>query len=185
MNTPEAVESAAGPAFVPPPSRNLFGSLASYVARATPGERAALARLQPEALKPHQVSALARALMGAGLTPDRWHPDTWPRWALIAHGMALAGHDGSQRLGTQLAKADVSEPRVTRLLTSRGDAFSQALPSLLRLLASKGVSPNWRELGSLVLTQDHAESEKRTNAEALRLGIAGAYFSEVARNAQR
>lgn len=184
MNTPEAVETTAGSTAIAS-TGNVFGLLASHVARATPGERAALARLQPEALKPHQVSALARVLMASGLTPDRWHPDTWPRWALVAHGMALAGHDGSQRLGVQFAKAGVSEPRVTRLLTSRRDAFTQTLPSLLRLLASKGVSPNWRELGSLVLAQDHDESEKRSNAEALRLGIAGAYFSEVARISQR
>jgi CRISPR system Cascade subunit CasB len=179
LNTPESISTDAGSA------SNLFGSLAAHIARAQPGERAALARLEPGMLKAHQVSALARALMAAGLNPETWKPTSWPRWALIAHGIALAGHDGSQRLGAQLAGAGVSEARVTRLLTSRGDAFTQMLPSFLRLLASKGVSPNWRELGNLILTQEHDDSERRAQAEDIRLGIAGAYFSEVARSDKR
>ena len=67
--------------------------------------------------------------------------------------MALAGHDGTGRLGRQLAHAGVAESRVTQLLTSRGDAFRQLLPRVLRLLASKGVEPNWCELGELVLKE--------------------------------
>jgi len=140
------------------------------------GERAALARLDPDGeLRPHQIAALSRALIYADLEPDTWKPETWQRWALIAHGMALAGHDASQRLGQQLSKADVSESRVTKLLTARGDAFRQLLPRLLRLLASKGVAPNWHELGGLILNQDQEEK-----AEVIRLKIAGRYFSAEA-----
>jgi CRISPR system Cascade subunit CasB len=155
--------------------------LAAHIAHASPGERAALARLQAKALQPHQLAALSRALLAAGLSPDQWRADTWPRWALIAHGMALAGHDGKERLGSQLAQAGVSESRVTKLLTSRGDAFTQLLPRVLRLLASKGVKPNWRELGALVLNQDSSERHKLIDAEANRLAIAGPYFSALAR----
>lgn len=154
-----------------------FGALAAYIHRASTGDRAALARLKPEALQPHQLAALARALIAAGLAPEQWHADTWPRWALIAHGMALAGHDGKQKLGRQLANAGVSESRVTKLLTSRGEAFTQLLPRVLRLLSSKGVAPNWRELGELVLK----ESSSQANAEKIRLQIAGPYFSTLAR----
>lgn len=140
------------------------------------GERAALARLDPDGdLRPHQIAALSRALIYADLEPDTWKPETWQRWALIAHGMALAGHDASQRLGQQLSKADVSESRVTKMLTARGDAFRQLLPRLLRLLASKGVAPNWHELGGLILNQDQEEK-----AEVIRLKIAGRYFSAEA-----
>jgi len=170
------------PASAPPPKRSeLFAALAGHISRAAPGERAALARLQPEALQPHQLAALARALLAAGLSPEQWHADTWPRWALIAHGMALAGHDGKQSLGRQLAQANVSESRVTKLLTSRGDAFKQLLPRVLRLLASKGVAPNWRELGPLVLHQDSPDRQKLQEAEAIRLAVAGPYFSALAR----
>lgn len=141
------------------------------------GEKAALARLDPDGeIRPHQVAALARVLIHAGLEPEDWPPETWRRWALIAHGMALAGH-ASASLGNQLCAAEVSESRVTKLLTSRGDAFRQLLPRLLRLLASKEVAPNWHELGWLILTGDRDEEK----AEAIRMRIAGRYFSALAK----
>lgn len=141
------------------------------------GEQAALARLDPEAPRPHQIGALARALVLAGIAPDDWPPETWQRWALLAHGMALAGHDASARLGTQLARAEVSESRVTRLLTARGDAFRQQVPRLLRLMASRGIAPNWLEFGALILANDRDE----VRAETLRLRIAGGYYSAAHR----
>ncbi len=165
----------------PPSQRSQFSLLAAYIRHASSGERAALARLRPESLQPHQLAALARALYAAGLSPEQWHADTWPRWALIAHGMALVGHDGKQKLGTQLAQAKVSESRVTKLLTSRGDAFTQLLPRVLRLLASKGVAPNWRELGELVLKESSSQRSHQAMAEEIRLQIAGPYFSALAR----
>lgn len=162
------------------PYREPFGALAAYIQHAGSGDRAALARLDPDALQPHQLAALARALLAAGLSPEQWRADTWPRWALIAHGMALAGHDGKQSLGRQLAHAGVSESRVTKLLTSQGDTFTQLLPRVLRLLASKGVAPNWRELGELVLKEDSSQRNDKQKAEEIRLKIAGPYFSAIA-----
>lgn len=181
MTTLEPTPNVHASSEDPPPYREPFGALAAYIQRAGAGERAALARLQPEALQPHQLAALARSLLAAGLSPEQWHADTWPRWALIAHGMALAGHDGKQRLGAQLAQAKVSESRVTKLLTSRGDAFTQLLPRVLRLLASKGVAPNWRELGKLVLIESSKQRSQQTKAEEIRLHIAGPYFTALAR----
>lgn len=141
------------------------------------GEQAALARLDPEAPRPHQIGALAHALVLAGIAPDDWRPETWQRWALLAHGMALAGHDASARLGAQLARAEVSESRVTRLLTARGDSFRQQVPRLLRLMASRGVAPNWLELGALILAAERDDAR----AEILRLRIAGNYYSAAHR----
>lgn len=163
-----------------PASRDLFGKLAAWIQRAPPGDRAALARLQPHALQPHQLAALSRALLSAGLDPQAWRAETWPRWALIAQGIALVGHSNG-RLGEQLADAGVSESRVTKLLTSRGDAFQQLLPRVLRLMASKGAAPNWRELGDLVLKE--SDPTQQEAAESLRLRIAGPYFSKLARKA--
>lgn len=162
--------------------REPFGALAAAIQRASTGDRAALARLQPDALQPHQLAALARALVAAGLSPDQWQADTWPRWALVAHGIALAGHDGKQALGQQLAQAGVAESRVTKLLTARGEAFTQLLPRVLRLLASKSVAPNWRELGELVLKEDSRLRKHQADAEAIRLRIAGRYFSALAKS---
>jgi CRISPR system Cascade subunit CasB len=156
---------------------NPYGALAAHVQKAGAGDRAALARLDPDALRPNDLAALARALMAAGLAPENWRPETWTRWASIAHGMAMAGHDGHEWLGRQLARAGVSETRVTRLLTARGDAFGQLLPRVLRLLASQSVAPNWFELGELVLKQASADPADAQRAEQLRLRIAGAYFA--------
>lgn len=162
------------------PLTSALGALATYVQRASAGERAALARLVPEALRPHEIAALSRALLFAGLQPERWRAETWPRWALVAHGIALAGHDGRGRLGTQLAHAGVAESRVTKLLTARGEAFRQLVPRVLRLLASKSVAPNWFELGDLVLKEGSSEREDLERAEQLRLRIASAYFAAQA-----
>ena len=159
---------------------NPYGALAAHIQRTGHGDRAALARLDSDALRPHEIAALSRALLAAGLQPETWRTETWPRWALIAHGMALAGHDGTGRLGRQLAQAGIAESRVTRLLTARGEAFRQLLPRLLRLLASKGVQPNWFELGELVLKEDSLDPDDAARAEQLRMRIAGPYFSALA-----
>ncbi|WP_353238805.1 type I-E CRISPR-associated protein Cse2/CasB [Limnohabitans sp.] len=158
-----------------------IGKLAGFIAHADPGTRAALARLDPEAMRPHQIAALSRALIQAGLSPETWQPSTWKRWALVAHGMALAGHDGKGRIGSQLATAGVAGARVTKLLVSRGDAFLQIVPRLLRLLASKQVKPNWYDLSKLIHKNDAKEAADQEEAEALRLRIAGDYFSAIAR----
>ena len=172
------VIAEAGPeAQATSPRASPFSALAAYVQRAGPGERAALARLVPHELRPHEIAALSRALLFARLQPETWRADTWVRWALVVHGIALAGHDGAGRLGRQLAQADVAESRVTRLLTARGDAFRQLLPRVLRLLASKGVRPNWFEMGDLVLKESSSAREDMDRCEQLRLRIAGAYFS--------
>ncbi|PIT77335.1 type I-E CRISPR-associated protein Cse2/CasB [Limnohabitans sp. JirII-31] len=161
---------------------NPIGKLAGFIDRADPGTRAALARLDPQAMRPHQIAALSRALIEAGLSPDTWHTTTWKRWALVAHGMALARHDSKERIGIQLAKAGVAEARVTKLLVSRGDAFLQIVPRLLRLLASKQVKPNWYDLSQLIHKNDAKEPALQEDAEALRLRIAGDYFSAIARS---
>lgn len=146
------------------------------------GELAALARLDPDGeLRPQQMAALSKAMVYAGLDAETWRPETWHRWALIAHGMALAGHDASLGLGQQLSKAGVAESRVTKLLTARGSAFRQLLPRMLRLLASKSVAPNWHELGGLILSQERDEEK----AEGIRLRIAGKYFTAEAKKPKR
>ena len=167
-----------------PPQTSPFGALAEHVRRASTGDRAALARLKPEALRPNELGALSRALLAAGLSPDTWDVQTWPRWALIAQGIALAGH-APGRLGDQLADAGVAESRVTKLLTARGDAFQQLLPRVVRLMASKGVSPNWSELGSLVLKDARADTRDSPEADGIRLRIAGPYYSRIARQAAK
>lgn len=181
MNTLELSEPQTQHAVAAAPAAgHPIGKLAGFIDRADPGTRAALARLDPEAMRPHHIAALSRALIEAGLSPDIWHPNTWKRWALVAHGMALAGHGSKGRFGSQLATAGVAEARVTKLLVSRGDAFLQIVPRLLRLLASKQVKPNWYTLSELIQKND-AQGQAQEEVEALRLRIAGDYFSAIAR----
>lgn len=184
LDTADTPAATTEPAVSRPAPRRPFDALAAHIASpgTSTGERAALARLSPEQpLRPHEIAALARALIAADLNPEQWHPATWQRWALIAHGIALAGHDAAGKLGAQLAQAQVSEPRVTRLLTARGSAFVQLLPRLLRLLASQGVRPNWRELGPLILKESGDDGADQAEAEDIRLRIAGAYFSALSK----
>jgi len=169
--------------------RNPLDRLAQVIGRASrfpgdvyghgAGERAALARMDPGAMRADQIAALSRALVHADLDPEQWRPGTWRRWALIAHGMALAGHDGKGALGAQLWNAGISESRVTKLLTARGEAFRQVIGPLLRLIASKEASPNWNELGALILNEGRDEER----AEAIRMKIASRYFSALAKSA--
>lgn len=185
---PATEPSSASP--IPPGQSSPIARLARIIGQAArfpgdayglgTGERAALARMDPDAMRAHQVAALSRALVQAEMEPENWKPETWRRWALIAHGMALAGHDGKSPLGAQLCNADVAENRVTKLLTARGDAFRQLIAPLLRLLASKEVSPNWHELGGLILSEGNREPVAQERAEEIRMRIAGRYFSAKA-----
>jgi len=180
MTTSDALSVHAGDPTPNPIRRDPFGALARCIESASPGERAALARLDPETpLRPHQLAALARVLTAADFDPGSWDPRAWKRWTLVAHGMALADHDSSNRFGDQLHLAGVAESRVARLLVSRGTAFVQQLPRLLRLMAGKAVAPNWRELGALVLKDGSREGA--AEAEDIRMRIAAAYYSAEAR----
>lgn len=181
ITTDRAPDSA--PATDAAVTRGPYNALAAAIECASTGERAALARLAPDQpLRPQAIAALSRALLAAGLAPENWRPATWQRWALIAHGIALAGHDGAGRLGAQLARASVAESRVTRLLTARGDAFTQLLPRLLRLLTSQGVRPNWYELGPLIHKESSPDGSAQDEAETIRLGIAKAYFLTISKS---
>lgn len=179
MNQPDLIEPQA----LPQQEKRVtpIGELAWHIDRADIASRAALARLSPEAMLPHQMAALARALVAAGLEPETWRAETWQRWALMAHGMAQAGHDSKGRLGQQLLQAGVAESRVTRLLVARGDALLQIVPRLLRLLASRQVRPNWHELGELILKDASIDPDDQAIVENRRLRIAGDYYGAQAR----
>ena len=43
------------------------------------GEQASLARMNPDDMRPHQLAALSRALIHAGLEPENWSLETWRR----------------------------------------------------------------------------------------------------------
>lgn len=156
----------------------------SHAGPLSTGEMAAIARVDPEGPRPHQIAALAKAFVTAGLDPSTWKPVTWRRWTVIAQGIALAGHDGQHRLGQQLGRAGIAESRITKLLTARGDAFFQLLPRLIRLAASHQVALNWHELSTLVLHGDDGNGADSELAEQTRLRIAASYYAAQAAQAR-
>ena len=52
-------------------------------------------------------------------------------------------------------------------------------------MASKSVAPNWAELGPLVLMDARVEARDSEDADAIRLRIAGPYYSRLARQAAK
>lgn len=162
-------------------SRSPYSLMAAHIEHLGRGPVATLRGIDPDVLRPHQLGALTNALMAAGLEPERWQPETWRQWAAIVAGIAYAGHSATEGLGVQLARAGVTESRVNRLLSSRGDALLQGVPALVRMMASTGQAPNWNDLGALVLSDSGADKSQveARKADAIRLRIAAGFFSEL------
>ena len=164
-----------------------IGAMTGFIKAGKDGEGSmkadyvALARLDPnaETLTVQQIAALTRALHRAKVECDTFTPMHWRRWGLIAHGIALAVHcapdESTPKLGQQLERAGVSEARVTRLLNARGDALFQNLPRILRLMASRGVAPNWVEFGTLILNEGARHPFGKRIAEKTRIAIVRDY----------
>lgn len=134
------------------------------------GNLAALRRMDPEAYDaPAFWRLLAQATDGAMVCADNE-----PRWALIAHGMALMApyHHANIEIGTALHNIDYAEGRLARLLGARRSQFRALVPRLCRHLASKQQPLDWFRLARLILS----ESRDEEAAEKVRLGIARAYY---------
>jgi CRISPR system Cascade subunit CasB len=140
------------------------------------GDLAAVRRLDPD----HpSAPAFWRLLMRTVPEDRRRSPDAERRWALILHGMALMAphhHDPAIPVGRALFVAGYSEQRLGRLLDARGLQFCALLPRLCRQLAQKPQALDWRELGQLVRSIDHAEEK----AENIRVRIARSYYGAEA-----
>jgi CRISPR system Cascade subunit CasB len=147
--------------------------------KASKRDYVAIKRFDPNALSltTAQIAALTHVAKRAKLDYERWTSDEWLRWAFIAYGIALAGHDkgDDKGVGRRMADAGVSEARLTRLLDARGKAFFQILPRVLRLMSSRNVKPNWLELAVLVLNENGAASEDT------RVSIASQFFGAKAK----
>ncbi|GGD84352.1 type I-E CRISPR-associated protein Cse2/CasB [Caballeronia grimmiae] len=177
----------------PSPGSSGFGyrmqAIAAFLKDAREGVKAskqdyvALKRLNPDAqtLTAAQVAAIMQVAARAKLNCANWTYDEWRRWAFIAYGIALAGHDrgngARSSLGRQLFSAGVKEARLNRLLDARGAAFFQILRRVLRLMNSQNVAPNWAQLGRLVLNEGARDARRQRIAEKMRLDIAYGFFS--------
>jgi CRISPR system Cascade subunit CasB len=107
-----------------------------------------IARHAPEVSQPSDLRNLALILAIMALNPE---------------GLVPGG------LGRALAEADISEARVQRLLTARGEIFRDLALRTARVLARAGSLP-YRDLGLLVL------SRSETFADEIRMRIAREYW---------
>ena len=126
--------------------------------------------------------------------------DVERKWALILHGIALmtprnggdgnprTAHDGSTPVGRALflgsesrrESGHYSETRLNRLLTSRGPMLWTLLARMFRMLASDGVTFNWREMAQFILNESYDEEA----AERARRRIARDYYTAERRSLQ-
>ena len=172
-----------------------WGSIAVSVANrlARPdfprGDLAGLRRMSPEAA---DVPAFWRIAARYDLLGSE---EIERKWRLIIHGIALMtpttrggnAHDPRRRVGAALyagpeprrATAFYSETRLNRLLTARGKMTQTLLSRMFRMLASAGVSFDWREMAHLVLNEGYNESK----TEQARRRIARSYYREERRQA--
>ena len=126
--------------------------------------------------------------------------DVERKWALILHGIALmtprnragggasTAHDGYTPVGRALflggesrrESGRYSETRLNRLLTSRGPMLRTLLARMFRMLASDGVTFNWREMAQFILNESYDEEA----AERARRRIARDYYTAERRSLQ-
>ena len=158
------------------------------------GDLAQLRRMDPDS---PDASAFWRLMARQDLFRNG---DTEAKWALIINGIALmtstdsgggnsrTAHDGYTPVGvalflggdTQRTTGFYSETRFNRLMTARGPMLRILLRRMFRMLASAGVSFNWREMASFVLSDGYDDEA----AEQSRRRIARGYFQAERRQFQ-
>lgn len=158
------------------------------------GELAALRRMDPDRA---DAAVFWRLLAREGLLNHGG--DAECKWGLILHGIALmtptgargssvrTAHDGYMPVGralflggdSQRTAGFYSETRLNRLLTARGPMQRTLLARMFRMLASAGVSIDWREMAQFILNDGDEEI-----AEEGRRRIARHYYQAERRNTQ-
>ena len=112
IQVPNPAESTDNPS-APVTTGNVFNAMATYIQHASPGERAALARLNPDqTLRPHEIAALARALLA-------------PSDAL-ALDEPFTGLDADNRAAAQRCVARAAREKIVLLVSHEDDALAGA-----------------------------------------------------------
>ena len=160
----------------------------------TRGDLAQLRRMDPDS---PDASAFWRLMARQDLFRN---VETEAKWALIINGIALmtptdngggnsrTAHDGYIPVGRALFQGGdaqrttgfFSETRFNRLMTARGPMLRILLRRMFRMLASAGVSFNWREMASFILNEGYDDEA----AEQCRRRIARTYFQAERRQSQ-
>ena len=155
------------------------------------GDLAALRRMSPAtAVSPPFWRLAARHDLLRGRIVER-------KWALVIHGMALmtptsgggSAHNPTRSVGAALylgndshrTSALYSEARLSRLLNARETMLHTLLTRMFRMLASAGVSFDWREMARFIMY----DGFNAARAEEARRSIARSYYREEYRQVNR
>lgn len=153
---------------------SLTGRLAAMIdERLSPGDVAVLRRLRPDDIGAPVFWRIAASDLASTLGPDGPRRDEQERrWAAILQALAELRHlrDFRSSLGSALARADVAEQRVLKLLRASGDALLDAVRIVAHHLATKGIAVSPADLARLVL------SDGRADEESVRRRIARDYY---------
>lgn len=151
----------------PAPVVSRVARLAGYIASdaLSPGDRAALRRLDPHRPPPMIWYSLLTAL--------DWPRAEEPRALLLASGLAMGPgtHDPKTPFGKVLAQARIAPMRIEQLLSAQGPLLDRLLLQLLRHLAhTSTLAFDWVTVYQL--TSPHAETRQRAADQ-----VARAYFA--------
>lgn len=134
------------------------------------GDLAELRRLDPDQIQsPVFFRILARTAPEAGVESMRQYAHYLRILALKPEALS------NDRLGAVMAAEKISESRVQRLLTARGEALRDQLRLLGRRLANAGNVP-WKGFADLLLTTDDEKAEDK------RLKLARDYWRTLDHN---
>lgn len=149
--------------------------MCARLAAMSTGDRAALRKLTPGALHHPAFWKLSTGVLQSALpTDERARAFAEQRWAVIVAVAAAATHSPSTRLGSALARADVAEVRLTRLLRARGEQLPDAVRTLAHQLVAAAAPFDLADLAWLVLSEDRGDEERA------RQQIARDYYRAVA-----
>lgn len=120
------------------------------------GERALLRRMNPA-----QPPPIAFYKFALNHLPENWERNILD-WLTLVAGIAQMSpnaHRSDCRLGKALAETGFSEPRLERLLTTRGNTRRTLLLRTSRFLAAKVCPFNWVDAAQLLLIKDEKKLE--------------------------
>lgn len=163
----------------PKPLQSTADALHRALGGMSTGDRASLRKMRPDDLHQPAFWKLSTGLLQASLPADSspWRDEQERRWAVVLAVAAAANHAPAMRLGAALARANVAEVRLTRLLRARGDQLPDAVRTLAHQLVTAAVPFDFADLAWLVL------SEGRDDEERARQQIARDFYRSVGADA--
>lgn len=159
---PESAESG--------PSKGLMARLLATIQRLSAGERAELRR--------DPGTSLAFYKLRATHFPRVTREDTEERWQVLVQAIAILAdlYDPTAGLGTALARAELSEARLNRLLRADSSTLPKHIRSCARFLAAKGQQQNMVDIARLLDIKPADNSSER-----VRRRIAADYFRALSK----